>query len=654
MPSLPSPDGSTSRAAVAIAVLAVLAASFPAAAVTGVESATTSGGTADRKICPQSLEPTGARGLPENATSPPTPNESADLSVALGDIATVPLSVPAGANVTVRVGSDDGYSARLSVRDDGDGRVRLLVNTYLAGNRTTVAPGTYRAAGDDAVTVTGGTPAPPLEPGTYPMTVHRNGTVVGERELTVTGPSFESITARRAVPRLFDAPNASAIRAANRSELTASLQSGEHEPEVVEGETLLLRIDAPSLLGAIAAQSRNTTTERFLALHEETEPETDETFEISGPCGGILFHETVTEGGARILLDYRAGAAYILLDTTNLEGTEAGGQTVYVEVSPESRLGDAGRELTTSFRIAARQTAIRPAGTDTVRLTADDRATISGETNLLADSRVPVRVESRVDSTFERRTTATVTDNGTFTATVDLSTASAPELFAVHVGPHQFPGEIGEPPAIYWKLSEYGHRQRVTDLNIGQLTLPEGGFLVAYEYDSSTDRFRPVGSTTPSDDDLVVDSRTEPGYLLVVAHRDANGNRAFDGPATDSPYRVGDRVVSDWVGVTVDGVEPTGDEPWATFDADRAVTPPTETPTDDPDTAPTDPDTADFTVGSTATTGTAESTGTTPTTPDASSTTPSDGTDVGIPGFGPLVAAVALLGATALRLGTRR
>ncbi|NEU59095.1 BGTF surface domain-containing protein [Halorussus sp. MSC15.2] len=600
----------------------------------------------ERHVRNSSTRPAKKR-LPENATSPPTPNESADLSVARGDIAVVPLSVPAGANVTVRAGSDDGYSARLDVRDDGNGQVRLLVNTYLARNRTTVAPDTYRAAGDDAVTVTGGTPTEPLESGTYPVTATRKGTVVAERELTVTEPSFRSITARRAVPRLFDAPNVSAVRAANRNEVTASLRSGEYEPEVVEGETLLVRIDAPSLLGVIAAQSGNTTTERFLALHDETEPETDETFEISGPCGGILFHETVTEGGARVLLDYRAGAAYVLLDTTKLEGTYAGGQAVYVEVSPESRLGGAGRELTTSFRVAPRQTAIRPAGTDTVRLTADDRATISGETNLLPGSRVPVRVESRVAPTFERRTSATVTDNGTFTATVDLSTASAPGLFAVHVGPDQFPGEIGEPPGVYWRMSEYGHRQRVTDVNIRQLTLPEGGFLVAYEYDSSTDRFRPVGSATPSDDDLVVDSRTEPGYLLVVAHRDANGNRAFDGPATDSPYRVGDRVVSDWVGVTVDGVEPPGDEPSATFDADRAVTPTTEAPT-------ADPDTVGSTIGSTATTGTAKSTGTTPTTADAGSTTPPDATGVGISGFGPLVAAAALLGATALRLGTRR
>ncbi|UPW01786.1 hypothetical protein M0R88_06710 [Halorussus gelatinilyticus] len=676
MPSRTLSGRSGPRTAAVLAVAAVLVASLPPTALAapaggGSVDATVTGPVGDRATCPRDARPSDTVGGPTDAVPPtssnssrsPTPNESADLTVARGDVAVVPLSVPSGANATVSVGSGDGYSARLDVRDDGDGRVRLLVNTYLAGNRTTVAPGTYRAAGDDAVTVTGGTPAEPLEPGTYPVTATRNGTLVAERELTVTEPSFESATARRAVPRLFDAANASEIRSANRSALTASLQSGEHEPEVVEGETLLLRIDASSLLGAIAAQPGNTTTERFLALHDETEPDTDETFEISGPCGGILFHETVTEGGARVLLDYHVGAAYVLLDTTNLEGTNAGGQTVYVEVSSESRLGDAGRELTASFRIAPRQTAIRPAGTETVRLTADDRATVSGETNLLAGSRIPVRVESRVGSTFERRTTATVAANGTFAATVDLSNASAPGLFAVHVGPDQFPGEIGEPPGVYWELSEYGHRPRVTDLNVRRLALPEGGLLVAYEYDSSTDRFRPVGSATPSDEDLLVDSRTEPGYLLVVAHRDSNGNRAFDGPATDSPYRVDGRAVSDWLGVTVDGVEPNGTEPSATFDADRVVTPTAEATTADPDTTTTDPatttttpetTTTDSTVESTGTSGTVESTSTPSTASDGGSTTHSDVTGVGIPGFGPLVAAAALVVAAVLVLGTRR
>ena len=341
MPSSSSTGRDGRPMALVLVALAVLAASLPAAVVTGHAAetrtdapasdfridATAAGVVSDRAACQQVSESTGAKEFSENTTPPSTPNETEDLTVARGDVAVVPLSVPAGANVTVTVGSDDGYTARLGVRDDGDGRITLLVNTFLAGNRTTVAPGAFRTRGDDAVTVTGGSPTASLEPGTYPVTAIRNGSVVAERELTVTEPEFESITARRAVSRLFDAPNVSAIRAANRSGLTAPLQPGEYEPEVVEGETLLVRIDAPSLLGVIAAQSGNTTTERFVALTREVEPKTNETFEISGPCGGIQFADTVAAGGGRVLADYRHGAVYVLLDTTNLRGLEAGGQS---------------------------------------------------------------------------------------------------------------------------------------------------------------------------------------------------------------------------------------------------------------------------------------------------------------------------------------
>lgn len=652
MPSSTSPDGPTPRAFLVLAVLAVLVASLPATVVAvpsaaGGTDAIGSGIASDRATCPQDPASTGTVARSANSFQSPTPNGSADLSVARGDIAVVPLSVPAGANVTVTVGSGDGYTARLAVRDDGDGRVRLLVNTYLAGNRTTVAPGTYRVAGDDAVTATGGTPTEPLEPGTYPVTATRNETVVGERELTVTEPSFESVTARRAVPRLFDAPNASAIRAANRSGLTAPLEPGEYDPEVVEGETLLVRIDAPSLLGVIAAQSGNTTTERFLALHDRTEPETNETFSIMGPCGGILFHETATEGGARVLLDHRAGAAYVLLDTTNLEGTNGGRQTVYVEVAPESRLGDAGqeRELTTSFRIADRQTAIRPTGTDTVRLTADDRATVTGETNLLPGSRVSVRIESRVEPTFERRTEATVAENGTFTATFDLSNASAPGLFVVEVGSRQFPARIDDPPGVYWELRQGRTAAPVTDFRLERLDLPDVvGFLVAYRYDPATERFRPVGSAIAGDDELVVEPLHDPQHLLVVAHRDANGNGMFDGPATDPPYRVDGRAVRDWVSVSVGGVAPETDDPPATFDADRVATTTSErrTTTRDATTTP-----------ATSTTTPSDSAETTSTTAKPTGDGP-DSTDAEIPGLGPLAAVLALLGATALALRSRR
>lgn len=682
MPSRDPTDSRDFRTATVLVVLAVLVASMPATVAAGFATdrtdATSSGIASDRAACPGGSATTGNANSLANGTAPAanasasaanesvpsTPNESADLDVSRGDVAVVPLSVPAGANVTVEVGSGEGYSARLDVRDDGDGRVRLLVNTYLAGNRTTVAPGTYRTAGEDEVTVVGGTPTARLETGTYSVTVRRDDSVVATEQLTVTDPSFESVTAHRAVPRLFEADDAGAVRTANRSGLVGPLQPGEHEPEVVSGETLLLRIDAPSLLGAVAARSGNTTTERFLALHYDVEPETPETFEIFGPCGGILFDDTVAAGGARVLLDYREGAVYVLLDTENLSGLDAGGQSVYVEAAPESRIngGDEKAELTTEFRIGQRRTELRSNGTGVATLSADERAMVVGETNLQPGSRVPVQVESRVNATFERATTATVADDGTFAATVDLSDASTPGLFAVRVGPDQFPAEIGDPPSVHWNLRQIRATDPVTEFSLERLTLPGGGVLVAYRYDSRADRFRPVGSSVAVDDDFTVDPLSEPQHLVVVAHRDANGNGVFD-PGTDPPYRVDGRIVHGWLAVEVDGVGPSGDSPPTRFDADRVAT-----ESDNAATTSRDAAASESTAGTTATDSTTTSastaataaTTTADTTPSSTSTSDSTtpATDAGLPGFGPLVVVFALVASLALAatrsLGRRR
>lgn len=649
----------------ALAALALLTGSLPATAVavhpdggsTGASSPDTTG---DRATCPRTPGPADATVSSANA-SPPTPNESADLTVARGDVAVVPLSVPAGANVSVAVGADDGDVARLAVRDDGDGQVRLLVNTYLAGNRTAVAPGAYRTAGDDPVTVVGGTPNASLDAGSYPVTARHDGSVVDERELAVTDPSFESVTARRAVPRLFEATNASEVRAANRSGLTDALRPGEHGPEVVSGETLLLRVEAPSLLGAVVAQPGNTTTERFLALTRDVAPDTPESFEISGPCGGIRFADTADAGGARTLLDFQEGAVYVLLDTTELVGIPDGGQMVYVEASPESRLNEADEEveLKTRFRIGSRQTTMRPNGTEVVPLSADERATVSGETNLLPGSRVAVRVASRVTPTFERATTATVAGNGTFAASLDLSNASTPAPFAVRVGPARFPAATGNVPTVHWELDYYGGNGVVEEFALERLALPDDGLLVAYRYDNGADRFHPVGSATRFDDELSVEPLSESQQLLLVVHRDANGNLAFDGPTADPPYRVDGKVVREWTSVTVDGVAPAASDPPATFDADRVTAPSTETPTTSRSTTAT---TADPATRTSAESETSETSAGNPLRDEAATTsasearTPgdSDSPDVSLPGFGALAVLFALLGVTTLLRVRRR
>lgn len=389
----------------------------------------------DRRICAGQPGPTGGSSSTD-AFLLPAPNETTDLTVPLGDVAVVPLTVPIGEEVDVTVGSGNDQKVRLKVNDtDHDGRVTLLVNTYLAGNESIVPPKAYHVRGDDDVSIAAAKRAQAMDAGEYTVTVRQNGTVVDERRMAVTEPSINGVTAHRAVPQLFEAANASEIRNASDRGWTRSLRSGEYYPEVVRGETLLLRIDAPSLLGVLAAKSGTTSTERFLGIHEWRGESPTEAFEISGPCGGIIFPETVENGGTRVVPDYRKGAIYVLLDTSNLEGIDAAKQNVYLELASESRLngGDSERQFETEFGVAERESTIRSARGNAVRLKPIDNASVVGETDLLPGSEITVNLTSRTDPTFVRTTTATVEADGRFVATVDLSNATETVRYGVEI-----------------------------------------------------------------------------------------------------------------------------------------------------------------------------------------------------------------------------
>lgn len=400
------------------------------------ESTLGSAGATERLACVRQFR---AGKSPNRLTTPlssPPTNETRDLAVASGDVAVVPVSVPAGTTATVAVTSGDDYAVRLRVREaDGDGQVTLLVNTYLAGNESTVPAGTYSARGEDAVIAVHTNQSAAMNEGEYAVTVRQNESVTDTQQVAVTESSVSGMTARRAAPQVFHASNASEIRSANRSGLIQSLRPGEYNPEVVDGETLLFRIDAPSLLGVLAAKFGTTPTERFVRIHESWDYAAPERFEIFGPCGGIMFIDTAEEGGARVVTDYREGTVYVLLDTSNIEGTDAGKQTAYFGLSAESRINnlDSEREFKAKFGVGNRESTVHPARTDGVRLKPVENASISGETDLLPGSRITINVTLRDDPTYVRRTTTVVDSDGTFDATVDLSERDGADRYDVSI-----------------------------------------------------------------------------------------------------------------------------------------------------------------------------------------------------------------------------
>jgi hypothetical protein len=449
---------------------------------------------------------------------------------------------------------------------------------------------------------------------------------------------------------------------------------------VIRGETLLIRLDAPSLLGVIAAQDGSTPTERFLALHEERAPSTPVTVEIFGPCGGIQLAETAAEGGLHVVTDYDTGVVTLLFDTERFAGLDAGGQTFEVDAESDGRLARQLSGLTGEFRVDEPETTVD--GGRTLSLSASTNATVSGTTRLLPGSRVTLHLSSRVDAGRDWTATGRVGPNGNFSVVVDLSNASTPNLFVGRVAGERFTATVGEPDPVSqtpfvdtavanWEWYVSGSTDTGRELRVREYPYA-ADFLVVYEFEPERETYHAVGSVDSDEDAIAVDSDESPRWFLAVAHRDGDGDGEFDGPATDPPYRVDGSAVSDWVASTTPGLDtpetapPPLNETGVSLPSWMRDDPETETPTPTPTTteSPTPPTTTGSPTPPEVTDSPTPPGVTDSPTPTPASHTPtrtrSGGqtaargqTTTGTPGFGTLAAVTALV-ALALVAATRR
>lgn len=457
------------------------------------------------------------------------PNESTagwaaagpDRSVARGDVAVLDLSVES--NATVRVEGPTGYRATLRVTDDGDGTVRLGVNTLLAGNRTN---GTYLAAGSDAVRVQNATTQPSFTPGTYTVRVTSNGSVIDSQTLRVRPSEVGSVTAYRAPGDLFNATDEAVV---NRTLATDDRQlGGNGSTEIIDGETLVVRLDGASLLGGFAADRRPFG-------FEYDESGLLGRIEIGGPCGGIDLDASLSEGAARFVPDYESGVVYLLVDVQRAAGYVVADQRLDVSLT-NRQLTDTDRQLTTEFRIGSLEENV-----DSVELVDGDEIRIRGESNRLSRT-IPVRIESRVDPTVSIRTNLTVT-NGTFERSVSVPADRGPYTVFVAGEPHGAWSD--DRPRFFWAMEESTNTIGPSEL---ELTVRYGSLtdrlLVVYEVDRANGTYRPLGA----DDDgtIPIDGRVPVGDVVVAVHEDRDGDGAFDGPAADPVVRL-DGPVADWL-----------------------------------------------------------------------------------------------------------
>jgi len=474
---------------------------------------------------------------------------------AAGSVVRIPIRLQNADRATVHVGSRErNYRASVQVVDDGDGVAVLEMNTWLAGRAAESEPEAFAVTGGrlgGATLHSGPIASPPLDPASYPLNVTVNGNEKDAAMIGIGSAPVETPTVRTAPGTDYGALKRPAdVRgAAANGTLTAG-------GSVAHGDTAVVRLQAPGLVGALDARTVDGTnrTAAFVDLAGESGP-----FEVrieraeSGPNsepGVIDLSATRAADGLRVVSAPENGTVYLMLRTD---------RTVIGTDGEERRL--------------------RPGDLLRANLTVHSPA-------------VPVEFRVRgTEPAVLRTTTAVVGPDGRADASLNLSGVPANATLDVTSPDATVVGgtiRVRDRPAAAVELSNQTVRGGAAAVRAVRLPFP--GFVVLYDAES----FQPIGVSdrlgSGTDENVPVSltaavngSRT----VVAIPHADADGDGQFDGPSVDHPYRRSCEVVTDAAVLTESDSSPKNGST-ATRSPERtattSATPTTDSPTDAPET----------------------------------------------------------------------
>lgn len=438
--------------------------------------------------------------------------------------------------------------------------------------------------------------------------------------------------------------NASAILAAMDAGRVTAL--GTDDPTVATSDLVIHRFElngsATDLLDRLAARDRGSPTENFRALVREDGVE----FAYHGPTAcppEMALNATVERGALRVVPDRENGALHVLLDLDEAAYYSRGGDT---EIEDDHRWDRGHHSIRLSLRrssglVAENVTANAHYDADDpgatfearteglVRLSAASDRTIRGHATVAPGSEIRVQLRPVEASTGQLNATATVNRSRGFAAEFDLSGVDD-ALYTVRVVGMKRDEDIRRTTlvavgnatgaAVYAGVPE-SDGVALDDLSVATT---DGGFAVVRNASGGVigvSEYLDPGGASPKPD-LRPPVRTNQ-TVSVTLYRDSNDDRAFD--SADDPYRANGSVVRATTNVT------TEDEPPAVSTTATTTESPASTRRNE--------------TAVTRTTAVPRISGVAPTKTTA--------TSAPIPGFGPVVAVVALLGSLAV-LGRRR
>lgn len=487
-----------------------------------------------------------------------------------GDVASIPIVLSGTDEATVGVEATEGtFRATLTVVDrNGDGRVTLRFNTYLAARNATRA---FEATGTDGVSIQTVRADDMNAPNDLELSVvTRSGSNEPDdmATLLVSERHAESLDAWVAPRSLAgELTNPTAIERYRRN---GTITNG----PVLQNDLLVFRLRASGLGGALAAQAGSNATERFVSMLESPGPNL--TIEQKSPSPSFPAKELQLNDTRAITFvpDGRNDTYYLVVDVARVRvDPEASGWSdppadwMQVREGEELRAAFAfdgkpspwnaderpGVVASRKFALVQRQAAIETPGEfGPWYLRPEAGQEIAGHTNVWPGTRLNIVIRAR-NGTFHREYPVVVTEDRQFHTSANLSTVPEGTELRVDV--------------------RYENRSLLSDLAHAVVdyftTVSHSGFVVLHEGSvdgpilDNSDYLSP--GTYPWAT-VSLDDRPPGNYTFVaVVHRDADGDRSFDAES-DPPYATNEihqsdvRTVRipDWGTPTTTTITPTG------------------------------------------------------------------------------------------------
>ncbi|WP_363465023.1 BGTF surface domain-containing protein [Halogeometricum borinquense] len=372
-----------------------------------------------------------------------------------GDVANITINVENADYATLSIGNDDlAFESNVTIEDvNGDGQVSLLFNTYAATGKSGKLPDdggvvystpSLEDQDDDKITsatIEQGVNSL-LEAGRYPLEVRAgqdkkdDSEAAGTLELTERNTtSIQTWTAPK--DTTFD-DTADLYDAIENNNLTQSnkVAFGDSQGDVVVHE-----LKASGLEGLLMAQSNDDVTDKFFAEDVDTGAFELTLEQVNPGANRESYTLNLSKTNATVWSDSDNDTYFIRYDTDEVTTTEPGrsldyGHTLeanFTVYEDEGNLTDAddGETVTGEYELVEADYTID----DPYNVSNAAGQTITGETTLAPGTELSIRARSTGDTqpSFLKPSTVYVTENRTFSATVDFSEQAVGDTYEITI-----------------------------------------------------------------------------------------------------------------------------------------------------------------------------------------------------------------------------